>query len=83
MKTPYNKFLYGGFLLLSAYYIIVGHRYIDAATNMGIALIFDPFNVDQKWEDRPRWQKFWLVAHLAIMAGLFGLGVGVADRLGI
>jgi hypothetical protein len=48
MKTPYNKFLYGGFLLLSAYYIIVGHRYIDAATNMGIALIFDPFIVDQK-----------------------------------
>ncbi len=50
---------------------------------MGIALIFDPFIVDQKWEDRPRWQKLWLVGHLAIMAALFGLGVGIADKLGL
>jgi hypothetical protein len=82
MKTPINKYVYGAFLVLAAYYIFVGHRYIDAATNMGISLIFDPFNTDQKWNDRPKWQKIWLVTHLAIMAGLFGLGVGIYAKLG-
>ena len=83
MKTPINKYVYVAFLVLAAYYIFVGHRYMDAATNMGISLIFDPFNSEQKWNDRPKWQKVWLIVHLGVLAALFGLGVGLDAKLGL
>jgi hypothetical protein len=39
---------------------------------MGIALIFDPFNPSVKWQQRPVYQKGWLLIHLALtFAGLF------------
>ncbi len=80
MKTPFNKYAYAGFLLISAYYALYSHDYMSAASNMGIGLIFDPFDTEQKWNDRPRYQKIWLIVHLAITAALFGLGVGIADK---
>jgi hypothetical protein len=43
-------------------------------------LAFDPFNTEQPWNERPLWQKIWLIVHLAIVALLFGYGVGIADK---
>jgi hypothetical protein len=47
---------------------------------MGIGLAFDPFDTEQKWTDRPTWQKSVLIIHLAWVAAMFGLGVGLNDK---
>ncbi len=80
MKTPFNKFLYVGFLALGLYQALINKDYIQAASSMGIGLAFDPFDTEQKWTDRPTWQKAVLIIHLALVAAMFGLGVGLNDQ---
>ena len=53
---------------------------MQAAASLGIALAFDPFDTDQKWDDRPTWQKVVLYIHLALVAALFGFGIGLNDK---
>lgn len=49
---------------------------INAAIAVNLALAFDPFNQNQKWADRPLWQRAWLVVHVTIGIGLIiGLGI--------
>ncbi len=80
MKTPFNKFLYLGFLILGFYQILVFGDALTAASSLGIALAFDPFNPDQHWNQRPLWQKLVLIFHLGLVAGLFGYGIGWNDQ---
>ena len=80
MKTPINKFLYVGFLLLGIYQAIFTKNYIQAASSLGIGLAFDPFNQEQKWNERPTWQKTVLIIHLALVAAMFGFGIGLNDK---
>jgi len=80
MKTPFNKFLYIGFLALGFYQAILNNDYTQAATSMGIALAFDPFDMEQKWNERPTLQRLVLIIHLAFVAALFGFGIGLNDR---
>jgi hypothetical protein len=80
MKTPFNKFLYLGFIVLGAYQAIFTKDFVQAASSLGIGLAFDPFDQDQKWNDRPTWQKAILFIHLGIVAASFGFGVGMNDR---
>ena len=80
MKTPFNKFLYLGFLILGLYQALLNKDYIQAASSMGIGLAFDPFSQEQKWNDRPTWQKVVLFAHLALVAAMFGFGIGLNDK---
>ena len=80
MKTSFSKFLYIGFLLLGLYQAIFSKDYMQAAASLGIALAFDPFNSEQKWNERPTWQKAVLIIHLALVAAMFGLGVGLNDK---
>lgn len=80
MKTPFNKFIYIGFLLLGAYQSLFAKDYMQAASSFGIGLAFDPFNTDQKWNDRPIWQKAVLIIHLALTAALFGFAIGMNDK---
>ena len=80
MKTSFNKFLYIGFLLLGLYQAIFSKDYMQAAASLGIGLAFDPFNAEQKWDDRPTWQKTVLILHLALVAAMFGFGIGLNDR---
>ena len=53
---------------------------MQAVASFGIGLAFDPFDQTQKWKERPTWQKALLYLHLAVVAGLFGLAVGLNDR---
>jgi hypothetical protein len=76
MKTPFSKYLYIGFIVLGLYQAFSTKDYMQAAASMGIGLAFDPFNTEQKWNDRPTWQKAILLIHLAIVAALFGFGIG-------
>ena len=76
----FYRLAYGLFLLLAAYQVFLRDDPVSAAGAAGIGLIFDPFNPDQPWGQRPRWQRLWLIAHLALAAGLLGYGIGRADR---
>jgi hypothetical protein len=80
MKSPFNKYLYIGFLLLGAWQAIFSKDYMQAAASLGIGLAFDPFNVEQKWNDRPAWQKTVLFVNLALVAAMFGFGIGLHDK---
>jgi glycerol uptake facilitator-like aquaporin len=60
------------FLLLVVYRLING-EVMEAASCLGIALIFDPF-APAKWEERKVWQKAWLVMHATIVCALFAAG---------
>ena len=80
MKTSFNKFLYIGFLLLGLFQAIFSKDYMQATASLGIALAFDPFNTEQKWNDRPKWQKAVLIIHLGLVAAMFGFGVGLNDK---
>ena len=82
MKTPINKFIYLGFLALGIYQAFFTKDYMQAASSLGIGLAFDPFDTEQKWNDRPTWQKAVLIIHLACVAGLFGLGIGLNSKQG-
>ncbi len=61
--------MYGAFVLLCLYFFLTG-SYADAASNLGIALIFDPFDQTVRWDQRPRWQRVWLMAHLGILVSI-------------
>lgn len=80
MKTPYNKFIYFGFVVLGFYQAFINKDYISAAASLGISLAFDPFNPEQKWNDRPNWQKVVLVVQIAAVASMLGMGIGLDDK---
>ncbi|EAZ95267.1 hypothetical protein FBBAL38_06195 [Flavobacteria bacterium BAL38] len=81
MNTQFNKFLYLGFLLLGIFQAFFSKDYMQAAASLGIALAFDPFNQEQKWNERPTWQKVVLFVHLAFVAAMFGFGIGLNDKV--
>jgi hypothetical protein len=69
--NPFNRYAYVVYMILVVYLFIKGD-YDWTFTNMGIALVFDPFNPSVKWQQRPMYQKVWLLVHLALtFAGLF------------
>jgi hypothetical protein len=80
MKTPFNKFLYLGFLLLGLFQAFFSKDYMQATASLGIALAFDPFDQEQKWNDRPTWQKTVLIIQLGLVAAMFGFGMGIGDK---
>jgi hypothetical protein len=80
MKTAFNKFLYIGFLALGIYQALIPKDYMQSAASMGIGLAFDPFNTEQKWNDRPTWQKAVLIVNLGLVAMMFGLGIGLNHK---
>lgn len=68
-----NRMAYTLFVLLSAYFLFFRNDYGDAAANLGIALIFDPFNPQQPWKDRPLYQRVWLIVHVILVCVMFAL----------
>lgn len=80
MKTPFNKYLYIGFLVLGLYQAFFTNDYMQSATSLGIGLAFDPFDTEQKWKDRPIWQKIILFVHLGLVAAMFGFRMGLNDK---
>ena len=79
MKTNIYRLLYGGFIVLGLV-MLFRNEWMQGASNLGIALVFDPFDTVQPWHERPRWQRAWLIVHLSLVAGVFGYAVGFADR---
>ena len=74
MKTPFNKYLYIGFLLLGTYQAFFNKDYLQSAASFGIGLAFDPFNQNTSWYDRPAWHRIILYVHLTFFWGMLVLG---------
>lgn len=58
-----NPILVIGFLMLSAYHIIVTHDRSNILISLAFALMFDQ-TVDRT--DRPRWNLVWLIVKLIV-----------------
>lgn len=68
----FNRVMYAGFVLL-AFYFIVRAELPDAMINLGISLIFDPFDQTVSWKNRPLYQRVWLLVHVSIVLALIGV----------
>ena len=73
MYAKFYRFLYGGFVLFGLYYVVFSKNFSDAGMMLGIALAFDPFNQQQPFNERPTWQKVWLIVHLILVFTFFGI----------
>lgn len=67
---PYMKYAYGGFVLLGLNMLVFTNAWMVGVSNLGFALIFDPFDQKVSWPDRPRYQRFWLIVHLVLLTAL-------------
>ncbi len=65
-----TRWFYAAFILLAVYYLFVQKDVLTAASNLGIAFIFDPFNSRITWANRKPWQKSWLIVHVAVVFAL-------------
>jgi hypothetical protein len=51
------------------------HGLDESWTLLGIALLFDPFDPEVRWDKRPWYQRAWLVIHLVAMLVLGSLAL--------
>ena len=72
----FNKWLYGLFIVSGLYMFIFSDDFMGGVSNLGIALIFDPFNQSIKWKERQLYQKAVLVVHVMLVIGLLIYGLG-------
>jgi hypothetical protein len=70
-KAKYNKnskrvkTQWGEVIILVAYLFVKGD--IEwAITNLGIVLVFDPYDAEVKWQNRQFYQKVWPFAHFTL-----------------
>jgi hypothetical protein len=68
----FNRFLYGGFVIMSLYFLFFSRDIGTAMSNLGIALIFDPFDQKVTWSNRPLYQRAWLLIHGCLVLILLG-----------
>ncbi len=68
----FNRIMYAAFVLLSLYFFVTKHDLGTAISNLGIALVFDPFDQKMMWSNRPLYQRVWLIAHVSLVIGLLG-----------
>ena len=59
--------------LLAGIYFQVTKDFSQATIFWGLALVFDPFNINTPFGKRPLYQKAWLFIHLIITLALFAL----------
>lgn len=71
----FNKFLYGGFVIMSLYFLFFSRDIGTAMSNLGIALIFDPFDQKVTWSNRPFYQRAWLIIHASLVFILLGFSL--------
>ncbi len=70
----FNKAAYSIFVLAGIYFIIK-HDFSQAVTFWGLAVVFDPFNINTPFQKRPFYQQAWLIVHTVITLTLFVLAL--------
>ncbi|MFP5041159.1 hypothetical protein [Parasediminibacterium sp. JCM 36343] len=73
-STKVNKVLYASFVVLGIYFLIKGDA-MSAASNVGVALVFDPFDQTVMWKNRPLYQRALLFVQVSIVLSLFVYGI--------
>ncbi len=71
LSASFGQVKYVLFWVLALYFIVAKGDVATAASNMGIALIFDPFP-GKTWTQRLRWQRAWLIIYLVAVLVLLG-----------
>ncbi len=71
-----NKPAYVIFVLAGIYFLVV-KDFSQASIFWGLALVFDPFNINTPFGKRPMYQQAWLLIHLVITFALFALMIWV------
>jgi hypothetical protein len=67
-KGPFCKAAIGyfAFLVMGLYFLMVRGLKTECLSYLGLAFIFDPFDQKVRWDNRPLYQKAWLLAHLIL-----------------
>jgi hypothetical protein len=63
--------MYGLFVALSVYFLLANKDVASTMTNLGLALVFDPFDQKVMWANRPLYQRVWLLVHVGLVISLF------------
>lgn len=69
-----NRLGYIGLLSVGIIFLFL-RDWSTAAIMLGIALVFDPFNTKIAFGKRPFWQRAWLIIHLTLVFGVFGIEI--------
>jgi hypothetical protein len=69
-----NRLLYIVFVITAIVFICV-KDYSTALIFGGVALVFDPFNTKQPFNQRPLWQRIWLIVHIIAVFAVIVLTV--------
>lgn len=64
MNTKFNRYIHLAFVLYGLSIVFTTNQANQAVIYFGLALAFDPFDVNQPWKERPHWQKSILIAEL-------------------
>jgi hypothetical protein len=64
MNTKFNTYIHVAFVLYGLSLVFGSNNSNQALIYFGLALAFDPFDVNQPWKERPKWQKSILIAEL-------------------
>jgi succinate dehydrogenase/fumarate reductase cytochrome b subunit len=71
-RVNYSRAMYIIFSIIAI--VLAGFKdFTQAFTLWGLALIFDPFDQTIPFDKRPRYQQWWLYAH--VLVALTGLGL--------
>jgi hypothetical protein len=65
-----NRILYAGFMIFGLVAFFIYKDPIQAMSQFGIALIFDPFDPKVPFQERKLYQRIWLFVHAFLVIGL-------------
>ncbi|MBX2957946.1 MAG: hypothetical protein KF846_17400 [Cyclobacteriaceae bacterium] len=71
-SDPFNRVLYFSFVALSIYFLVFSKDLGSSMSNLGLALIFDPFKQEVSWNKRPSYQRAWLIFHVSVVFVMLG-----------
>lgn len=66
-KPAYIVFIIAGLVFL------ISQDLSQAVVFLGLALVFDPFDIETAFQKRPLYQRVWLIVHLVLVLSLFVL----------
>lgn len=77
MKQKLNRIIYVTFIVIGLFSLIM-QNYLVTVALLGLAILFDPFNINQSWSEKPFWQKTVFIVQGIIVIGMF---IPVASNL--
>ncbi len=70
MQQRLNRIIYVSFIFMGLYSLIM-HEFLASVGLLGLAILFDPFDIKQGWSKKPSWQKAVFVVQGILVIGIF------------